>query len=277
MLLFKKISDLQKNLSHVSGKIGFVPTMGALHEGHLSLIRKSKAENDITVCSIFVNPLQFNNAVDLQKYPRTLPHDMELLISAGCDILFAPDANEMYWNEAEKKLNFEVGVLDTLFEGVLRPGHFMGVAVVVNKFFNIVNPTNAYFGLKDYQQCMLIQKMVADLHLNIQLHLCPTLRENDGLAMSSRNTRLTPEARKVASIIHEILLYSKQNYRTQNITNLEDWCKSRLKEEPLYRLEYFNIVNAETLLPINSASEPAVALCAAFLDGVRLIDNMVLN
>jgi pantoate--beta-alanine ligase len=277
MILFKKITDLQKHLATIPGTIGFVPTMGALHAGHLSLIEKSRSENDSTVCSIFVNPLQFNNETDLKKYPRTLPADMSILLSAGCDILFAPDAQEMYQNESDKLLNFEVGYLDTLFEGALRPGHFKGVAVVVHKLFQIVKPTNAYFGIKDYQQCMVIKKLVNDLVLPIKLHLCPTLRETDGLAMSSRNIRLSAEAREVATKIYQALQYALQHYRTQNITMTEAWCKSHLSSTPLYRVEYFNIVNAETLQPVKSQEEPAVALCAAFVDGVRLIDNLVLN
>lgn len=277
MLLFKKIKDLQNHLSSLTGTIGFVPTMGALHAGHISLIAKSKEENEFTVCSIFVNPLQFNNANDLQKYPRTLPTDMELLVRAGCDILFAPDASEMYPDTSEPALKFDVGVLDTLFEGALRPGHFKGVAIVVHKFFTIVNPSNAYFGLKDYQQCMLIKKLITDLQLTVVLHFEPTLREKDGLAMSSRNTRLSEIARHKAIRIYEALQYAQAHYRTQNITMLEQRCKSWLDEEPLYRTEYFNIVNAETLLPLHSLAEPAVALCAAFVDEVRLIDNLVLN
>ena len=277
MILFKKIADLRNYLDSIDGDIGFVPTMGALHEGHLSLIRKSKSENITTVCSIFVNPLQFNNSSDLEKYPRTLSTDSDILISADCDILFAPDPGEMYADENDKRLDFDPGFLDTLFEGSLRPGHFKGVAVVVNKLFEIVKPTNAYFGLKDFQQCMLIKKMVKDLVLPVRLHLCATLRETDGLAMSSRNKRLSKEARKVAPRIYEALIYAKEQYRTQNITMIENWCKSHLSKEPLYRLEYFNIVNAESLLPVSSPDEPAVALCAAFVDGVRLIDNMVLN
>lgn len=277
MILFKKISGIQKHLATIQGSIGFVPTMGALHAGHLSLIEKSRSANDITACSIFVNPLQFNNAIDLKKYPRTLPADMNILLAAGCDILFAPEAKEMYQNETDKTLSFETGFLDALFEGALRPGHFKGVAVVVHKLFQIVKPTNAYFGLKDYQQCMLIKKLVTDLVLPIKLHLCPTLREPNGLAMSSRNARLSREGHLAATKIYEALNYAHQNYRTQNITSIEAWCKSHLSSTPLYRLEYFNIVNAETLQPVKSHDEPAVALCAAYVDGVRLIDNMVLN
>ncbi len=277
MILFKKTEELQKYLAKVKGKIGFVPTMGALHQGHISLIKKSAEENDLTVCSIFVNPLQFNNAGDLQKYPRTLNTDIGYLITASCDVLYAPEANEIFQNENDTKLNFDPGFLDTLFEGSLRPGHFKGVAVVVNKLFQIVKPSNAYFGLKDYQQCMLIKKLVTDLKLEVRLNFCPILRDPDGLAMSSRNVRLSAAARKVAPKIFETLQYAQKNYRIQNITMIEEWCKSQLSKTPLYKLEYFNIVNAETLLPLHRENEPAVALCAAFVDGVRLIDNMVLN
>ncbi len=277
MILFKQIEALKKHLAQISGSIGFVPTMGALHEGHLSLIEKSNSENDITVCSIFVNPLQFNNKEDLKKYPRTLPQDMTLLKEHNCDIVFAPNAEEIYKVDSDSVLDFNVGLLDTLFEGSLRPGHFKGVAIIVNKLFDIVKPKHAYFGLKDYQQCMLIDKLVTDLKLPVELHFCPTLRESDGLAMSSRNARLSELARQSAPRIYECLNYAKANYRTKNITSIEEWCKSHLLEDALYTLEYFNIVNAETLMPIENSKEKAVALCAAFLDGVRLIDNLVLN
>jgi pantoate--beta-alanine ligase len=277
MLVFKKLTELENHLATISGSLGFVPTMGALHAGHISLLEQSEKENEQSVCSIFVNPLQFNNANDLEKYPRDLEADIKMLEPAGCDILFAPSPKEIYRDEKDKTLDFDPGFLDTLFEGALRPGHFKGVAVVVNRLFGIIKPTNAYFGLKDYQQCMLIKKLVHDLAIPVNLHFCPTLREKDGLAMSSRNVRLSAEARKVATKIYEVLQYAHEHYRTQNITMIEDWCKSQLSATPLYRVEYFNIVNAETLLPLNTKNEPAVALCAAFVDGVRLIDNMVLN
>ncbi len=277
MLLFKTIASLQSHLSTLQGSVGFVPTMGALHEGHISLINQSRSENAFTVASIFVNPLQFNNASDLEKYPRTLPEDMLMLQQAGCDILFAPNAKEMYASASDKLLDFDPGMLDTLFEGEMRPGHFKGVAVVVHKLFQIVKPTNAYFGLKDYQQCMLISKLVRDLKLPVELHFCPTLREADGLAMSSRNRRLNEEQRQAALRIYEALTYAKTHYRTEKSSAIEAWCKSFMEQSPLYRVEYFNIVNAETLLPLMHSDEPAVALCAAFVGEVRLIDNMVLT
>lgn len=277
MLVFKTIAALQTFLNTRRGSIGFVPTMGALHAGHISLIEQCKSENELTVCSIFVNPLQFNNTTDLEKYPRTLPDDMLMLQQAGCDVLFAPDAQEMYASEADASLDFSPGALDTLFEGRMRPGHFMGVAVVVHKLFRIVQPTHAYFGLKDYQQCMLISKLVRDLKLPVQLHFCPTLREPDGLAMSSRNRRLKAEERSAALRIYEALQYAKSHYRTIKSSAIEDWCKSYMQQSPLYRVEYFNIVSAETLLPVMHEDEPAVALCAAFVGDVRLIDNMILT
>jgi pantoate--beta-alanine ligase len=277
MIICKTIEDLQKALSLYPGPVGFVPTMGALHAGHISLIDASKKENAVSVCSIFVNPLQFNNAADLEKYPRTLASDIQKLVDAGCDILFAPSREEVFPNKSDEALAFEVGGLDTLFEGQRRPGHFKGVAVVVNTLFRIVNPSNAYFGIKDYQQCMLVRKLVTDLELPVALHFQPTLREPDGLAMSSRNVNLTPETRAIAHRIYDALLYAKTYYRTENITNIESTCKSMLEESLLYRVEYFNIVNAESLMPLLSKDEPAVAICAAFLGDVRLIDNMKLN
>jgi pantoate--beta-alanine ligase len=277
MLLFKTIPDIQHHLRSLKGSVGLVPTMGALHAGHLSLIEASKKENDITLCSIFVNPLQFNNAADLANYPKTLPSDIQKLEGAGCDILFAPLREELYPSKQDEELDFNIGVLDTLFEGSKRPGHFKGVAVVVNLLSEILKPQRAYFGLKDYQQCMLIKKLVHERRLALELRFEPTLREADGLAMSSRNVNLKPEERAVAHKIYDALVYAKTHYRTENITNIESTCKSMLEETPLYRVEYFNIVNAESLMPLQSKDEPAIALCAAFLGGVRLIDNMRMN
>lgn len=199
MHIFNTISETQQYLKaqQRAGKtIGFVPTMGALHAGHISLIERAKTENDLAVCSIFVNPTQFNNSDDLKKYPRTLERDCEMLRPVGCDVVFAPSAEEMYPSLPQLKMDF--GTLETIMEGKFRPGHFNGVGIVVSKLFNIVKPDKAYFGLKDLQQVAVIRRMVQELSFDLEIIPCPTLRETDGLAMSSRNTRLSPEARALA-------------------------------------------------------------------------------
>ena len=201
MVIFKEIEPLKAFLDNKRGRdlsIGLVPTMGALHPGHLELVKASKKVNSLAVCSIFVNPTQFNNPSDLEKYPRSLDKDIELLNSVGCDVLFFPDKKEMY--QKPSTIKFDFGQLDKVLEGEFRPGHFSGVALVVSKLFNIVNPTRAYFGQKDFQQFKIINRLVEELHFNIELICFPTLREADGLAMSSRNLRLTDDQRKTALI-----------------------------------------------------------------------------
>lgn len=206
MQIFKEIGLLKAFLveKRTHGKtIGFVATMGALHEGHLELIRNSQNGNSITVCSIFVNPSQFNNAADLQQYPRTLESDIQKLESAGCDVLFCPEVAAMY--DSQSLLKFDFGHLDKVMEGEFRPGHFSGVALVVSKLFNIVEPDVAYFGQKDWQQFAIIQQLTRELKFNLTLQSIPTFRETDGLAMSSRNARLSPELRKKSSVIYRAL------------------------------------------------------------------------
>ena len=204
MQIFYSINTLQdylKNQRRKGKSLGFVPTMGALHRGHLSLIEASKAENDLTICSIFVNPTQFNNPQDLAVYPRTLQADCEMLESVKCDVVFAPNAHDMYLTLPN--LKFDFGDLERVLEGKFRPGHFNGVGIVVSKLFNIIQPDSAYFGQKDLQQCAIINRLVKDLSYNLKLNICPTQRETDGLAMSSRNRNLTPEQRKNAPEIYK--------------------------------------------------------------------------
>lgn len=278
MQIFREIHPLKAFLveKRLSGRtIGFVPTMGALHEGHLSLIHSSRNENNITVCSIFVNPAQFNNPSDLQKYPRTLEKDIQLLESVGCDVLFCPEAGEMY--ASQHIVHFDFGELDKTMEGQFRPGHFSGVALVVSKLFHIIEPTVAYFGQKDWQQFAIIRQLVKDLSFNVILKSAPIIRESDGLAMSSRNTRLTNDQRKRAVVLFEVLNESIDLLRKRNsISQVKDFVKKRLEGSPDIKLEYFEVADSENLKLLNNVEESiSPILCiAAFVGDVRLIDNL---
>ncbi|MCX6304775.1 MAG: pantoate--beta-alanine ligase [Bacteroidetes bacterium] len=258
--------------------IGFVPTMGALHEGHLDLIRRSKRENDLTVCSIFVNPIQFNNKEDLAKYPRSLARDSILLEESGCDLVFAPEAEEMYPDQEPASLNLSFGMLDKVMEGKFRPGHFNGVAIVVKKLFDIVQPTCAYFGKKDYQQLAIIRYMVNTLGLPVKLIPCETIRDADGLAMSSRNARLTVKERSLAPEIYAVLLQVKKAAGNMNVNELKEWAINKLQEHTGFRVEYFEIGDKDSLMPLADwdNKNKAVAFIAVFLGDVRLIDNVEL-
>lgn len=256
--------------------IGFVPTMGALHKGHLELIRQASIENDFVVVSIFVNPIQFNNPEDLAKYPRTLEQDLQKLESTGCKLVFAPSVNEMY---PEPDLTeFDFGLLDKVMEGKFRPGHFKGVAIVVKRLFEIVTPTKAYFGEKDFQQLAIIKKMVELLHLKVEIVPCPIVRETDGLAMSSRNARLTAEERAEAPLIRKALAGAKENYSWFIPDGVKQLVRGEIEESPLFRVEYVDVVDCETLQPFQewNDAEHAVICVAAFIGSVRLIDNIVL-
>ncbi len=279
MLIFNTISETQQYLKiqQRAGKtIGFVPTMGALHAGHISLIERAKSENDLAVCSIFVNPTQFNNPEDLKKYPRTLEKDCEMLKAVGCDVVFAPSAEEMYPSLPQLKMDF--GTLETVMEGKFRPGHFNGVGIVVSKLFNIVKPEKAYFGLKDLQQVAVIRRMVQDLSFDLEIIPCPTLRETDGLAMSSRNTRLSPEARALAPQIYKALNLAKEKLQAgASVSEMKVAVDDHFAMYPDFEVEYFEAADFDTLLPIEAKiTDGKTALCvAAFLGGVRLIDNIV--
>jgi len=259
-------------------KIGFVPTMGALHEGHLRLIRQSEVENDLTVCSIFVNPIQFNNPDDLAKYPRNVSRDARLLSSNGCDMLFCPGEEEMYPNGGTENIEIEFGMLDKVMEGMFRPGHFKGVVIVVKKLFDIISPTNAYFGKKDYQQLMVITRMKEALQLPVNVIACETVREDDGLAMSSRNLRLTIGERHIARRIFETLCKVKEKGTKTPVRELRGWAVKKIQEDSRFRVEYFEIADRETLMPIEiwGQASQAVALTAVYLGDVRLIDNVEL-
>jgi pantoate--beta-alanine ligase len=255
--------------------IGFVPTMGALHEGHMHLIRASVSENDVTVCSIFVNPTQFNNAEDFRLYPRLEQQDAHMLEAADCDILFLPSPEAMY--PAPAKITFNFGELDKVMEGAHRPGHFNGVALVVSKLFHLVQPHKAYFGQKDLQQYAIIKQLVTDLNFNLDLVRYPIVREEDGLAMSSRNRRLTDRQCEIAPQLHKALVMAQgmlANYKAEQVkTAVAEY----LKDYPELTLEYFEIADSATLQPMEDFSGPKeIALClAAFLGEIRLIDNIV--
>lgn len=257
-------------------KIGFVPTMGALHEGHLKLIRQAAHENDFVAVSIFVNPTQFNNPEDLANYPRTLETDMQKLEGSGCNLVFYPSVEEMY---PEPDLTvFDFGQLDKVMEGRYRPGHFNGVAVVVKKLFEIVAPHKAYFGEKDFQQLAIIKKLVSMLQMDLEIVPCPIVREADGLAMSSRNARLTPEERAEATVIYKALTAVKENYSWFVPGGVRQLVMGEIQESPLFRVEYVDVVDSETLQPFEdwSDAEHAVVCVAAFIGKVRLIDNIIL-
>ena len=278
MQIFYSINTLQDYLKtqRKKGKsIGLVPTMGALHKGHLSLIEASKADNDLTICSIFVNPTQFNNPQDLAVYPRTLEADCVMLESVKCDVVFAPNAHDMYLTLPNLKFNF--GDLERVMEGQFRPGHFNGVGIIVSKLFNIVQPDSAYFGQKDLQQCAIINRLVKDLSYNLKLNICLTQRETDGLAMSSRNRNLTPEQRKNAPEIQKSLKKAVELLKDKkSVIAVKGFITSYLDNIEGIEVEYFEISDFETLQPVNELSEGKTALCiAAFMGKTRLIDNMI--
>lgn len=279
MRIVKTVSEISTFLNEfrANGKsIGFVPTMGALHPGHISLITQSKLDNDITSCSIFVNPIQFNNPNDLEHYPRTLDDDILKLKDAGCSLVFCPDVTEMYPEPVTEKYDF--GHLDKVLEGEFRPGHFNGVAVVVHRLFKIFNPHRAYFGLKDYQQLRIIQTLTHQLQLPIQIVACPTYRENDGLAMSSRNVRLSEANRKMAPMIFKTLNEVKNRTGYGEISEVEAHATKQLNNIVGFKVEYLKIVDAETLLPVaNWTQAGSLIVCTAvFAGNVRLIDNLIL-
>lgn len=255
--------------------IGFVPTMGALHDGHISLVDKAKAENDVVVGSIFVNPMQFNNINDLKKYPVTTESDLAMLKAAGCHLVFLPVANEVYAPD-EVPLDFDLGFLETVMEGKFRPGHFKGVITVVNKFFSWINPQRAYFGEKDFQQLAVIRKMSHALHPEIQIIGCPTLREANGLAMSSRNMRLTEKERSDAGIIYKSLMQLSGLKKSESVSHARDVVISCIESVEPLQVEYLEIVNAEILTSVSQwdESSPLRACVAVWCNEVRLIDNI---
>jgi pantoate--beta-alanine ligase len=278
MITFSKIADTQTFLykQKTNGlKIGFVPTMGALHEGHLELMRRAKQENDILVVSIFVNPIQFNNKEDLKKYPRNLNRDAELLKSVDCDVLFAPDNNDMY-PEGQIIKSYDFGNIEHIMEGSSRPGHFNGVGVVVSRLFEICIPHNAYFGEKDFQQLAIIKKLVDIENTPVNIIPCAIVREADGLAMSSRNIHLIDHEREVAPFIYQTLKMAKDSQGVFSPVKMKQFVLDKFKGKPEFDLEYFEIANETDLQPIKQWDKDVGTLgfIAVNLGKVRLIDNI---
>lgn len=281
MIIFKKGLPLQnrlKQLKNINKKIGFVPTMGALHNGHLALIEQSKSPDTTTVCSIFVNPTQFNDKKDFEKYPVTIENDIYLLEKANTDILFIPAVDEIYPDGLATNFSYDLGYLETMLEGFYRPGHFQGVCRVMHKLLNIVQPDDLFMGQKDYQQCMVIKRLIELYKISTQLHLVPTRREESGLAMSSRNVRLSDEAKQKASAIFKALGFIKNNISSLSIAQLKEKATAIILDAGFEKIDYIEICDADSLMPLNKFQQTKmVALAAAFIEGVRLIDNMLLN
>lgn len=279
MLVFAKIISVQQKIESLKSgtTIGFVPTMGALHEGHLSLVEKAKNENDIVVVSIFVNPTQFDNADDLKNYPKTIDKDLSLLKSTNCDIVFTPTPEEIYANNIQSQ-SFDFDGLEFQMEGKFREGHFNGVGTIVERLFEIVKPNKAYFGEKDFQQIQIIRKMVEKRNLPVKIIACPIHREKDGLAMSSRNIRLTKEQRVSAPFIYKTLKQAKAEFGTKNALEVVKWVENEFKNHPLFNLEYFEIADEDTLLPVETknSTKKYRAFIAVFAGKIRLIDNISL-
>ncbi|CAM3711082.1 putative pantoate--beta-alanine ligase [Flavobacterium saliperosum S13] len=282
MFVFNKKSDLTAHLNALSSpktKIGFVPTMGALHQGHLSLLKESIKNNTLTVVSIFVNPTQFNNAEDLTNYPRTLERDVEKIKSVSNDILvYAPAVEDIYEGNT-KSTAFNYDGLELQMEGAHRPGHFDGVGTIVKKLFEIVQPTNAYFGEKDFQQLQIVKKMTEKHKIPVTIHGCPIHREANGLAMSSRNERLSESARNEAALIYKTLKEAKTKFENHSAKEVIAFVENTFRKHPNFQLEYFEIADEATLLPCKRKSKTKKyrGFIAIFINNIRLIDNISLN
>ena len=279
MELFTTAKELRAALSG-SGKseqVGFVPTMGALHQGHVSLVERAVMENETAVVSIFVNPTQFNDVSDLELYPRTLESDLRLLEATGCRYVFAPSEKEIY-PEPDNRV-FDFGNLGRVMEGQFRPGHFNGVAQVVSRLFSIVEPAKAYFGLKDFQQLAIIREMVRQLQLPVEIVPCEIVREPGGLAMSSRNERLSTEGRRNAIRIHQVLSGSENLTSSFSVPELAEWISREINKNPFLSVEYVEIVDEMTLEKVNHWQQPGrkVVCVAVWCEKVRLIDNFIIN
>ncbi|MBY0487562.1 MAG: pantoate--beta-alanine ligase [Flavobacteriaceae bacterium] len=282
MLIFNNKVDLNKHLRNKQQKnlsLGFVPTMGALHEGHLSLLKKSIENNDVTVISIFVNPTQFNNSEDLKKYPRTLETDVKKIETVSSDIIvYAPTVDDIYGgNTKSEHYNFDG--LENQMEGKFRPGHFDGVGTVVKRLFEIVKPTNAYFGEKDFQQLQIVKKLVEKENIPVNIIGCEIFREQNGLAMSSRNERLSNQERKEAVIIYKTISKAKTLFGTKSAKEVSRFVTKMFQNNPLFELEYFEIADEATLLPCarKTKSKKYRAFIAVFVNKIRLIDTISLN
>jgi pantoate--beta-alanine ligase len=282
MLIFNKQADLKEHLlaySNSNATIGLVPTMGALHQGHLSLIANSLKNNQVTVVSIFVNPTQFNNAEDLEKYPRTLDKDVEAIATlSDTIIIFAPTVVDIYeGNTISEKFDFDG--LEFQMEGKHRPGHFDGVGTIVKRLMEIVQPTHAYFGEKDFQQLQIVKKMVEKHHIPVTVIGCPIQRAESGLALSSRNERLSEQEKSEAAFIYKTLLLAKEKFGTKSAKEVSEWISETFQNHPLFTFEYFEIANEKTLLPCTRKvkGEKYRAFIVVFINNVRLIDTILLN
>jgi len=283
MISFKKSNQIAEWLETQRSnglKTGFCPTMGALHPGHLSLIDACKKENDICISSIFVNPAQFNDPKDFEKYPSTLEHDIDMLEEAGCDTLFIPSVKEIYPGGVIKTEHYDLGFLETILEGKYRPGHYQGVCMVMERLLKIALPDNLYLGQKDYQQCMVIKRLIelTGLSGRIKTNICPTIREPDGLAMSSRNMRLNETERKTATEISKTLFYIREKIKPGPIIDLKQTAFKMLESKG-FKVDYMEIADAVNLEMVNdwNGKQKIVALAAAYLNEIRLIDNVILN
>jgi len=279
MLIVKEISKLEAFIQKEKNegkKIGLVPTMGALHEGHLSLVKKAGEETDYVVVSIFVNPTQFNDPNDLKKYPRKVDQDLKLLETSSCQIVFIPEIKTMY-PEPDTR-HFDFGMLGEVMEGAFRTGHFNGVAQIVSKLFAIVKPDIAFFGMKDFQQIAIIRSMVKQLKLPVKIVSCPVVRDSDGLAKSSRNVRLSKEQRESAPWIYKVLKEARSKVSIMNVQELKSWVESEINKNLYLKTQYFEIVDSETLMPVETWNQTndRTGCVAVFCGDIRLIDEITL-
>lgn len=279
MQIIESVGELLKFVEQAKEKgikTGLVPTMGALHGGHLSLVKKSREDNDVTMVSIFVNPVQFNNPEDLATYPRQPEEDFKLLAREGVDIVFAPTVEEIYPENFDRSRQFDLGKVAEVMEGKFRPGHFQGVALVVSRLFQLCRPTRAYFGMKDFQQIAVIRQMVRSEGLDVQIVPCPIVREDSGLALSSRNQLLDAEEKREAAEIHKTLQLSKSMLTGHTPEEIIKWVEDRLNAKDGFKVEYFEIVDGKTLLPIErwDEAEYIVGCITVYVGSVRLIDNI---
>jgi len=275
--VIERIENMKQLRQELPEPVGFVPTMGCLHEGHLALVSQARAENATVVVSVFINPIQFDSKEDLKIYPRDFPRDIKILEDEEVDVMFAPLKSEMYPSGFNDYV--EVGKVTERLEGAFRPGHFRGVATVVNRLFNIVEPTKAYFGQKDAQQAIVIKKMVKDLNMNIEIVVVPTVREPDGLAMSTRNLYLTDEEHEAALVLYQALKLAKKLYADgeREANQLRQQMTELIQKEPLAHLDYVSVGDAETLDELDTVNPPALVSLAARVGRARLIDNIVLE
>jgi pantoate--beta-alanine ligase len=281
MILFKKSEDLRKWLTgqkNKGGRTGFVPTMGALHEGHIRLVEACRSQTDLCICSIFVNPAQFNDRNDFEKYPVSLEKDIEMLAKAGTDLIFVPSVHEIYPKGDTGLETYNLGYLETILEGRYRPGHFQGVCQVMSRLLDIVRPEYLFMGQKDFQQCLVVKRLISLLSLTVEFRTVPTVREEDGLALSSRNRRLTAEQRRYAPAIFQALKYIRDNLHSGDTSQAVEAARQIL-DAAHFKTDYISISNAEDLQPVQvfDGKVKTLALIAAFQGEVRLIDNMLLN